>query len=259
MAVDFGLTAGDYATHRAGFPDTFFERVAEGGVGHPGQDLVDLGTGTGTLARGFALRGCSVIGIDPAEPLLEEAKRFDQAAGVTVEYRVATAEDTGLPGQSADVVTAGQCWHWFDRPAAAREVAWILRPDGVVVIAHFDWIPLSGNVVEATEDLVLAHNPAWNMARGTGLYPAWLTDLGEAGFHEIETFSYDLDVPYTHEAWRGRIRASAGVGASMAADEVEVFDSGLSVLLRRRFPEPVLQIHHRVFAVIARAPRTSSG
>jgi ubiquinone/menaquinone biosynthesis C-methylase UbiE len=52
-----------------------------------------------------------VIGIDPAPALLEKARELDRAAGVEVTYRVATAEDTGLPGASYDLVTAGQCWH----------------------------------------------------------------------------------------------------------------------------------------------------
>ena len=54
MQPDFGLTADDYRRHRAGFPDSFFERLEAFGVGRPGQRVVDMGTGAGTLARGFA-------------------------------------------------------------------------------------------------------------------------------------------------------------------------------------------------------------
>ncbi|HRW10996.1 MAG TPA: hypothetical protein P5121_38105, partial [Caldilineaceae bacterium] len=95
------------------------------------------------------------------------------------------------------------------------------------------------------------HNPAWHLGGGTGIYPQWLRDLGEAGFAAIETFSYDLAVPYTHEAWRGRIRASAGVGATLAPAAVERFDEALEALLQTMHPDPVMQIPHRVFAVIA--------
>lgn len=252
--VDFGLTATDYATHRAGFPASFFERLTAWKLGLPKQKIVDLGTGTGTLARGFAQRGCQVVGIDPAAAMIEAAQKADQVAGVEVSYRVARAEKTGLPDASSDVVIAGQCWHWFDRVAAAQEANRILHPDGMIVIAHFDWIPLNGNVVEATEALIMAHNPAWDMGGGMGLYPQWLRNLGEAGFHEIETFSYDVMVPYTHESWRGRIRASAGVGASLSPEEVAIFDRELAELLRERFPEPVLGVHHRVSAVLGRPP-----
>ena len=254
LSPDFGATARDYARYRAGFPDSFFDRLARLEIGKPGQLVVDLGTGTGTLARGFARRGCQVVGIDLAKPMLEQAYLFDAAEGTRIEYRMARAEETGLPGGSVDVVSAGQCWHWFDRARAATEVARILRPDGVLVIAHFDWIPLAGNVVHVTEALIESYNPPWKLGGGVGMYPEWLRDLGEAGFRRLETFSYDVAVPYTHESWRGRVRASAGVGASLSEEKVRAFDEALAHLLATRYSGEILEVPHRVFAVVARGP-----
>lgn len=256
MSINFGLTANDYAKFRAGFPDAFFDRVHADGFIKAGASLLDLGTGTGTLARGFALRGCRVIGIDPSAEMLEQARELDQHAGVEVEYRIAKAETTGLPDSSFDSVTAGQCWHWFDRPKAANEVKRILKPGGTIVIAHFDWLPLTGNVVELTEQLIIKYNPAWKFGGGLGMYPQWLRDLGEAGFVDIRSFSFDVDVSYSPEAWRGRIRASAGVGASLAPEQVARFDSELKQRLEAlnqpsEKSEALLFIPHRVFAVIA--------
>jgi SAM-dependent methyltransferase len=253
VQVDFGDTAEDYATYRAGFPKGLFERLVTMGVGRSGQRLLDLGTGTGTLARGFASRGCIVTGLDPAEPLLRQAHRLAEREGVVLELLVGRAEDTGLPEGSFDVVTAGQCWHWFDRPAAAAECRRVLKAEGTLAICHFDWLPRGGNVVSATEALILAHNPEWPFDGGTGMYPAWTTDVGEAGFDGIETFSFDLDVPYTHQAWRGRIRASAGVAASLPPDAVAAFDGELARLLEREFPADPLGVPHRVWALVARA------
>lgn len=254
MPIDFGKTAQDYGRYRAGFPDAFFERVAKLGIGVAGQRVLDLGTGTGTLARGFALRGCEVTGLDPSVPLLETAKQLDHEAGVTIRYIIATAEQTGLPDASFDVVTAGQCWHWFDRPQAVQEVRRLLVSQGWLVIAHFDWIPLPGNVVEATEHLIEQHNSQWKLGGGRGMYPAWLRDVAMAGFQDIETFSFDIYVPYSHEAWRGRIRASAGVAASLTSEQVAQFDGDLQNLLLDRFPAEPLSAHHRVFAVTCRVP-----
>jgi SAM-dependent methyltransferase len=186
--------------------------------------------------------------------MLAQAQEIDRAAGIEIDYRKASAEDTGLPEGSADGVSAGQCWHWFDRPAAAREAARVLRAEGRMLVAHFDWIPLPGNIACATEELIEARNPSWRLGNLYGIHPRWLRDLGEAGFRDIETFSYDVDVPYTPEGWRGRIRASAGVGASLPADEVTRFDRELAALLAERFPSLVLSIPHRVFAVIAQPP-----
>ena len=148
------------------------------------------------------------------------------------------------------MVTAGQCWHWFDRPAAASEAARLLKPDGALVIAHFDWISLPGNLAEATERLIEKHNPDWTMGGGTGMPREWLADVAMAGFSGIETFSFDEQTPYSHQAWRGRIRASAGVGASLPADAVEKFDGELDNLLETRFPEDPLGVLHRCFALV---------
>ena len=225
------------------------------GIGDHGETIVDVGTGAGTLARGFALRGCKVIGIDPDGRLLDQARRLDADASATVEYKIGKAEAIPLPDGIADVVSAGQCWHWFDGPKAAREFSRITRPHGRVVIAYFSWIPSPGNVVEATEQLIMKHNRNWGFGGGNGFDLGSLPHLQAAGFSRVETFSYDLDIPYTAEGWRGRIRASAGVGASLAPAEVEAFDAELARLLEGSFPGALLEIPHRVFTIVAARAR----
>lgn len=245
--VDFGRTAREYQQHRQGFPPAFFESVDAWGFAKPGQRVLDLGSGTGTVARGLALLGLQAAAIDPAEALIEAARQLDRQAGVGIDYHVGKAEALPFANESFDLVTAGQCWHWFDRPAAAQEARRVLRPSGRLLIAHFDWLPLPGNVVEATERLILQANPNWTMGGGTGIYPLWLGDLANAGFGSIETFSFDLSVAYSHEAWRGRIAASAGVKASLTDVEVERFDRDLAEVLSSKFPGDPLDVPHRVW------------
>lgn len=254
MAVDFGRTASDYARYRAGFPGSFFDRLFLNGTVAKTDLVLDLGTGTGTLARGFARRGCGVMGLDPSPAMLTEARRLDHEAGIRTRYIEAKAEETGLPDRSFDVVSVGQCWHWFDRPRAALEARRLLAPAGRLIIAHFDWLPLAGNVVEATEALIVQHNPAWDAGGGTGIYPRWFADLAGGGFGNIESFTFDVLVPYAREAWLGRIRASAGVGASLPDDAVIRFDTAHRHLLDERFPGDPLPIPHRVFAVFGHVP-----
>lgn len=254
MDIDFGKTASDYGSYRAGFPDALFDRLAPFGIGTAEQKILDLGTGTGTLGRGFARRGCAVTGLDPSSDLIEEARRLDREAGLDTDYVVAAAEDTGLPDAAFAVVGAGQCWHWFDRPKAASEIRRILVARGFLVLAHFDWLPLPGNVVDASERLIKAHNPEWRFDGMTGIHAYELTDVAIAGFCDIETFSFDVAVTYSHEAWRGRIRASAGVGASLPPAAATRFDVEHAEMLETQFPDDPLAVPHRCFAVVCRAP-----
>ncbi len=254
LRADFGKTAEDYGRHRAGFPNEFFERLAAMGIVRSGIRALDLGTGTGTIARGLALRGCDVTALDRSEPLMEQAREMDREAQVAVNYVVAPAEETGLDAATFDLITAGQCWHWFDRPRAAAEARRLLNAGGRLVIGHFDWIPIPGNVSDVTEKLIEKHNPKWKMGGGVGMYPQWMAGLYEAGFRRLQTFSFDIDASYSHEAWRGRIRASAGVGASLTPAAVAKFDDELRAVLAERFAGDPMPVLHRVFAAIGIAP-----
>jgi SAM-dependent methyltransferase len=202
----------------------------------PGQRVLDLVTGTGFLSREFARRGCRVTGLDLSLPLMLEARRIDLEAQLASDYLRSRVEVLPFRETTFDLVTAGQAWHWFDRRRAATEAHRVLRPEGALLIAHFDWVGLPGNVVEATEALIVEHNPEWKLGGGTpGIYPHWPRDVALARFREIETFSFDVMAPYTHEAWRGRIRASAAIAAQLSPERVEAFDHELAGMLSARF------------------------
>jgi len=244
MPVDFGRTSDDYATFRAGFPVEFFDRLEKLDNLGPGLKALDLGSGTGTVALGLAERGVNVIASDPSHNQLSQIE--DLATVVTV------AEQLPFTSQSFDLVTAGQCWHWFDGPTAATEICRVLKPGGRLIIAHFDWIPAPGSVVEATEKLIEKHNPEWRWGGRNGRYPKWLGVVQTAGFESQENFEFDVDVVYSHEAWRGRVRASAGVGASLPPAQIEAFDRELQNVLENEFPSEPLKAPHRVWALIAK-------
>jgi len=101
LTADFGKTANDYGRHRAGFPDEFFERLKALGILRAGMRALDLGTGTGTIARGLATRGCEVTGLDRSAPLMEQAAELDRCAGAVVKYVYAAAEERGWRRRSS--------------------------------------------------------------------------------------------------------------------------------------------------------------
>jgi SAM-dependent methyltransferase len=255
MQVDFGKTASDYGTHRAGFPEAFFLRVQKLGLGLAGQSLLDLGTGTGALAREFAKRGCAVTGVDISQNLLDEAARLAEKQQLTIHWQKSPAEETNLSSGSFDVVSAGQCWHWFSREKAAQEVYRLLRLGGSLLIAHFDWLTHPGNIVEQSVNLALEHRdtpPPPEVSVGTrGTYALWLEEVEAVGFTGVETFSFDVEVLYSRLSWQGRMRASALIGATMPKEKILAFDHDLTELLSQKYPENFF-VPHRVFAITAK-------
>lgn len=266
MEPDFGLAAGDYVRHRLSFPPSLLARLEALGVGLPGQRVVDIGTGTGALARALAARGSAVVGVDPSAAMIEQALGVTPAA-LDVRYVEASAEDTGLVPSSADAMTALQCWHWLDRPRALAEARRLLVDGGPLAILHFDWLARPGNVVERTLQLLRERaGEALHADRlpRDGLYLDWLPEVEAVGFGAVELFSYDVDVAYSKEAWRGRVRASSNVTPSLSPDEVSRFDTDLAALLDELSAgEGELRVPHRVFGVIARkdarAPQVHPG
>jgi len=245
----------DYARHRPGFPPRLVELVQErGALPKAPADALDLGTGTGTLARWWARQDFRVTGLDPDARMLEAAEASTAQEGLAVEWVQGTAEDLPFADQSFALISAGQCWHWFDAPRACAEILRCLRPGGFVVVAHYDWLPEPGSLAAATEALILKHNPRWQLGGGDGLHPQAAEDLRSAGFVSCERVHEIVDQPFRPEDWRGRIRASVGIAASLDAKQVLAFDQELADLLAKEFPGEVLMLPHRLDLTLAMRP-----
>ena len=102
-----------------------------------GERVLDIGTGTGELARRFAQhRGCRVVGLDPSEAMIEEARR-KAAAGqwgeVTFQVAGAPFLEIPYPDGAFDAVASTQAFHHLHerhKAAAVQEMARVLRPPG---------------------------------------------------------------------------------------------------------------------------------
>jgi SAM-dependent methyltransferase len=123
----FARSALAYERGRPGYPDTALRWLTEqAGLG-PGVAVVDLAAGTGKLTRALVRTGADVIAVEPVaqmRALIEPPARAVEG----------TAEDMPLPDGSADVVTVGQAFHWFDGDAALAEIARVLRPGGKLAL-----------------------------------------------------------------------------------------------------------------------------
>ncbi len=108
----------------------------------PGMRIVEVGCGTGfwgrLLAAGLRGRG-HLLGLDRDDALVRYARRESQPGGVTVEYRVADAADTGLPDGSADLVTCHRLLTVVPEPRRVlEEMVRVAAPGGLVVVNEHD-------------------------------------------------------------------------------------------------------------------------
>ena len=253
--VDFGRHSDDYVRFRPGFPASFYDRL-DALAPIAGARALDLATGPGVIALELAARGAQVVGIDVSPPQIAAAEQLahDRQLARSTRFAVAPAEDTGLRSDSFDLVTSGQSWHWFDPVAALTEARRVLRPGGVLVIAHYTYLAEHDPLARDTEDLILQVNPAWTMSGWTGIFPELIDGVIRGGLELVEQFCYQHAEPFTHVAWRGRMRTCNGVGSGdLSPEEVQRFDDELARMLARKYPDPV-KVDHRVWCVVAREP-----
>jgi SAM-dependent methyltransferase len=127
-ACSFGVAAGQYAQHRAGYAEAAIRWcLAPVSDARPVR-VVDLGAGTGILTGALARLGADVVAVEPDQAMLAELRR--QLPGVRAVE--GSAEALPLPDQSADAVLCGQAMHWFDLDRALPEIARVLAPGGVL-------------------------------------------------------------------------------------------------------------------------------
>ncbi|MBE9180854.1 class I SAM-dependent methyltransferase [Oculatella sp. LEGE 06141] len=121
----FSNRAVDYARYRPSYPAEAIDQLLDG-LEPPNQlTVADVGAGTGISSRLLAERGATVVAIEPNAAMRELATPHPQ-----VQFRAATAEQTGLAERSVDLVICAQSFHWFEPTATLAEFHRILKPSG---------------------------------------------------------------------------------------------------------------------------------
>lgn len=117
----------DYVKYRPHYPKAILSLL------EPFGPVADIGSGTGISTELLLTHGDKVYAVEPNTEMRQKAEELlgGEPNFVSVD---GTAEATGLPDGSVDLVVAGQAFHWFDPVKARQEFVRILRPGGRVAL-----------------------------------------------------------------------------------------------------------------------------
>ena len=121
----FSETAENYHRYRPSYPETLLHWISKTTGVTPPAKVADVGCGTGISTRFLAGYRYQTTGIEPNAEMIAFAKREGGA-----EYLLGEAAHTALPGNSVNLVTVAQAFHWFDVKAVMLEFKRILETRG---------------------------------------------------------------------------------------------------------------------------------
>jgi ubiquinone/menaquinone biosynthesis C-methylase UbiE len=109
----------------------------------PGEQVLDVGCGTGTLAMEVARRvgrAGRVAGVDPGTEQIARARLKASRRNVPIEFQIGVIEHLAFPDQTFDVVLSTLMMHHLPdtlKRQGLAEIARVLKPGGRLVIADF--------------------------------------------------------------------------------------------------------------------------
>ena len=139
---DFGKTSEDYAKYRDIYPQEFYDKILQRGLCVNGQRILDIGTGTGVLPRNLYKYGGKFVGIDISQNQIEQAKLLASQNNMDIHFFCVPAEDIDFANDEFDVVTACQCFTYFNHGVLAKRLADMLKSHGKFVVLYMAWLVL---------------------------------------------------------------------------------------------------------------------
>lgn len=242
---DWGKTSLDYAKFRDIYPPEFYEKIICRNLCIKGQNVLDIGTGTGVLPRNMYHYGAKWTATDISENQIEQAKVLSK--DMDIEYLAIPTEDIKFNDNSFDVITACQCFWYFNHEKVMPNLYRMLKPEGSILILYMAWLPFEDKIAGASEELVLKYNPKWSGA-GETIHQIAIPNCYKEKFSLVYHEEYPIKVSFTRDSWNGRMKACRGIGASLTESEIATWEEEQKKLLAEIAPVEFEVLHYGAIA-----------
>lgn len=223
----FTGTAASYAAFRPPYPRALLDLLADAGPGHG--RLVDLGCGTGELARPLARVFSEVIAVDPELDMIEVgAARAGDDGLDTIRWVLGSAETVDLPAGPVDLITVGSAFHWMDRPLVLRRASRCLSPGGAFAVAggNSPWTgsePWQQVIVSVLAELA---GPSRRAGDGVFRQPAERHEVVMAshGFSDVVQHEFRMPYEWSLDGILGYLRSTSFASRVVLGDRADEFE-----------------------------------
>ena len=213
--------AGDvYERGRPAYPCQAVAALVERLRIGPGTRAVDVGAGTGKLTRRLVETGAQLAAVEPVADMRASFARL--LPGVAVVGGV--AEALPLRTGTADAIVVGTAFHWFQGPAALREMHRVLRPGGhlgLVWLARDESVDWLADLVRLVAEYMHGDPPRYDDGRWRRAFEA---PDGAALFGPLEAAQF----PFAHVADRDtaitRVASTSFIATLSAQEREEVLE-----------------------------------
>lgn len=249
-SFDWGRTSLDYAKYRDIYPEEFYQKLYSYNIGLKGQNILDLGTGTGVIPRNMYKHGGFFTGLDIAKNQIAQARRLAKEANMNIKFEVCPTEDIEYAENTFDAITACQCFFYFNHDILSKKASHILKPGGKLAILYMAWLPNEDKIAAESEKLILKYNPKWSGC-GEERHKIIQPDQYNKYFTVEDSIMFDLNVPFTRESWNGRIKACRGIEASLSKEEVDRFDKEHREMLLKLANDEFTILHYAAMTILS--------
>lgn len=168
----FGSVAEQYDLYRPAPPPSVARIIGD----VSGQEVLEVGAGTGKWTRLLLELGATVTVVEPDDDMRAVLVRRSPEAHVLK----GSAEALPLGDATFDAVLVSSAWHWFEQPVATNEMARVLRDDGTLLVL---WNGFRRDVPWLTQLVDLRERPDDEHKRPRG----WAADFGGESDFEVES------------------------------------------------------------------------